>query len=110
MMGQKLGLMDGDCRAKNCPIQTKGEKLGIDRTILCVLFAICSPNAIAQTGLSMAPKCKVLLYLGNSSSFFVDKPDTLPYDFFISTPVDKLSAGYSSSRVNRWYSPHGLDS
>lgn len=110
MMGQKMGPADGDRWAKNCPIQTKGDKSGIDRAISGVLFVFCSSNTTARTGLSMAPKCKVLLHLGNSSSFFVDKPDTLPYDFFISTPVDKLSAGFSSSRVNRWYSPHGLDS
>ena len=110
MMGQKLGLVGGDCRAKNRAIHAKGEKSGIDRSTSCALFVFCSLAAIAQVALSMAPKCKVLLHLGNSSSFFVDKPDTLPYDFFISTPVDKLSAGFSSSRVNRWYSPHGLDS
>jgi len=82
MMGQKLGLMDGDCRAKNCLVLTKGDKSGIERVISFVLFVFYSPRMIAQIGLSMAPKCKVLLHLGNSSSFFVDKPDTLPYDFF----------------------------
>jgi hypothetical protein len=62
------------------------------------------PTAIAPQ------KCKLLLHLGNSVSFFVDKAGTLTYDFSVSTLVDKLSARFSSSRVNLWFSPHGFDS
>jgi hypothetical protein len=46
------------------------------RYVRC-LFAL----DFAPEPLSGARKCKLLLHLGNSVAFFIDKPDTLPYDF-----------------------------
>lgn len=44
-------------------------------------FAFCSLIAHPPTTLRFAQKCRVLLHLGNSVSFFVDNADYVPYDF-----------------------------
>ncbi len=49
--------------------------------ILAVLFAFCSPTNPLLYRTGDTRKCKLLLHLGNSVSFFVDNEDTLPYDF-----------------------------
>src|SRR5436305_2826527 len=45
------------------------------------LFALCSAERRRYCNTETARKCRVLLHLGNSVSFFIDKPDGVSYDF-----------------------------